>query len=569
MIVINYFVLFFVIFFYTFSLIGAGILLNNYLSKDQKYHVGLLGLYGFIVIFLISVLLHFFLPLKLEITFPILIFFLIIFIKNYKKIEDINILLLLMPLALLASSTIKFHDDFYWYHLPTINYVQNFKIIFGISNINHYIYGHALYDIMSMFKFPYIENKIIKNIPIIFLMFSFVYLKNLFNKDDSLKLLIIFLASVILLRYTRSKEYGADIVSQLLIILIFVNCYLHLKTSQNKYFKNILIFFLFGIFNKQYVIFSIPFVLLSFHNAIKNFDIKNYKKIIIFLSLLLTLSLGKNVIQTGCFFYPIKYSCPNFNFISWSAGSKFHAISAQKLQADAKGYKAYLRNIEEKKIVKQLNHEEYLNANKIKYLYFITKDNDFKKFLTLLLILFITFLFSSNLRFNKKNDFNKKLFFSSLISFLILVYYSPQTRYGGNAFAIIFIFSLLNYFFNFKINLKKFFFILSLYLFFFIGKNFNRIKNEYHYLGIYKKNYPIIDLKIIPYSTTNKNNVKINISSNKLFCYNIKMLCTTSNTFDSIKKIKNISNYYIIIPDKQKNILSYKKDILYINKNWK
>ena len=71
---------------------------------------------------------------------------------NYFKNEIVKIKtqFILITLIILPSILIyKTHGDYEWYHLPYVNYLNNFKIIFGLVNVvNHYAHGHGWMDVM-------------------------------------------------------------------------------------------------------------------------------------------------------------------------------------------------------------------------------------------------------------------------------------------------------------------------------------------------------------------------------------------------------------------------------------
>ena len=55
--------------------------------------------------------------------------------------------------------------------------MQNYKIVFGLINLNDFIgQGHSFYEIMSFFKAPIFENRTYFLLPVIFLNFFVIYL---------------------------------------------------------------------------------------------------------------------------------------------------------------------------------------------------------------------------------------------------------------------------------------------------------------------------------------------------------------------------------------------------------
>ena len=57
---------------FSISIYGYGLIFNNYIFK-QKSNIGEIGLYGFILIYFIVFILHFFLPINIFISYFILV----------------------------------------------------------------------------------------------------------------------------------------------------------------------------------------------------------------------------------------------------------------------------------------------------------------------------------------------------------------------------------------------------------------------------------------------------------------------------------------------------------------
>ena len=132
----------------TIILLSYGILFNNFffkknfLGNDIYYS----GLYGFILIGFIGVLVNFFLPINLLVGNILLIFSIIIFTKlYYNHKEKIKLIFLIIFIStttflLVTLSNIN-RPDAGLYHLPYINFLQENKIILGLTNI-HFRFGH-------------------------------------------------------------------------------------------------------------------------------------------------------------------------------------------------------------------------------------------------------------------------------------------------------------------------------------------------------------------------------------------------------------------------------------------
>ena len=72
MIILNIFIYICVIFFYSIAIIGYGAKFKNLFFENDKNSIGEFGIYGFIVLYFLSILIHFFLPINFFISLPVL-----------------------------------------------------------------------------------------------------------------------------------------------------------------------------------------------------------------------------------------------------------------------------------------------------------------------------------------------------------------------------------------------------------------------------------------------------------------------------------------------------------------
>ena len=145
-------------------------------DKANFKEVGIIGLFGFLILYNISTVINFFSNISefiIIIVFLIgLIFFLIFIIYknfNFKSLFIFYLTLLLFSLLGIISEN---NEDFYFYYQPYMNYLSSSKIIFGVVNINNTLAfsTNSLYDIIILFN----VNDLIKNsssVPYSFLIF--------------------------------------------------------------------------------------------------------------------------------------------------------------------------------------------------------------------------------------------------------------------------------------------------------------------------------------------------------------------------------------------------------------
>ena len=134
-----------------FSSIGYGSIFNKFIIRNYFFQsIGETGIYGLFFLCFISLFIHFFVSINLIVTSLICFFGLLFFLleKNKSFVLDLNnflIFLILLPTIIYF----EYHADYFWYHLPYINITNEFKIIFGLSNLNDNLgYSHLWYDIL-------------------------------------------------------------------------------------------------------------------------------------------------------------------------------------------------------------------------------------------------------------------------------------------------------------------------------------------------------------------------------------------------------------------------------------
>lgn len=566
-----------IILFYIISLIflstifGYGLFFKNILNNSISIKIHEVGFFGFITIYLISNLVHFVQPLTNEVSYVFIIAGLIFFIKyfNFKKnLINKNFLFSLL-IFFVVVLTINFHDDRYWYQLPYINYYQNYKTIIGINSLNFFFYGNSIYDIMSIFNIAKLSNSIVYIIPSSIIFFvSFFILQEIKNKNfNHFLILLIFYSFLILFRYTRSKEYGADLFTMsLMFLVVYYSWKENDKSSTDNLFK-IFVLFVFAIFSKIYAIFIIFYpTYFLFKNFKQTILLIKKKSFIIVIFLLLSVSFLKNYLHSSCLIYPVKITCVSKNV--WYSGDKVIEALQADGEAIAKGFKNYIY----KEKNPNLTANDFLEKYKYKYFKYLILDKDIERIIISFFIFIITYLiFFRSLKLYKNKKY-KNLFLLSILSLFFWLLYLPQSRYGGNMIILIFFASFFAYLIK-NINIKydkiSIFFIITSIIFF-STKNINRINNQIIFSKNNNIDFPF--KKFDDYSATKikYNNIDFVISNHIRYCVNSKILCTTDSNFKSIDKIFLKKTYMIIQPNRDKLDFALKKQaydhkLTYIN----
>ena len=129
---VNYFLL-------PFSILGYGLLSQQILlNKTSRLNdLGLIGFFGFLFLYFLSSLFHFFINITSIISYSILLIgfisFTLFFIQKKIAKNQLIILLLVLVIFLPISIIADPNEDFFLYYSPYIKYLESSKIIFGVT----------------------------------------------------------------------------------------------------------------------------------------------------------------------------------------------------------------------------------------------------------------------------------------------------------------------------------------------------------------------------------------------------------------------------------------------------
>jgi len=540
--------------FFLTIIFAAGKIGNNHIFKFKNLGFGEFGILGFLILYFVILVVHFFSSINdyfIYCTYFILLFY---FLFNFKswlnelKISSYKFGIIFL-IFILLSITNNHHDDLYIFQLPIINYMQNFKIVFGLINLNDFIgQGHSFYEIMSLFKVPIYENRAYFLLPVIFLNFFVIYLFEKLKEEKNylIKYFIYFIIILLIVRFSRSKEYGTDIPILCLLFYIQLNFLSFLNTKNFQFFLKSILASIFCIILKLYGITSLIY-LLAFIPILKKdiFKIFEKKRILIFLISILILTIIKNFIVSGCLFYPISKTCFDKENISWAVSKEVAQQRNEFYNAQVKGWRAYTKNINEGEFI---NAKDYLDSNTVERIKGLLSDKDFEKILIglILPILFIlvSIFYKEKIKINfSSNILIMLLLFVPLLIWLILF---PQSRYGYFSYISIIIFYIsFNYLKVGKFNKRIVVTSFSILLFFLVTKNVSRIKNEISSNIYGYDNYPIKKFRSDDYTVNYVDNIKFNVPLNSFMeCSDIPMFCMSNINMINTVRIKK--NYYFL-----------------------
>ena len=528
-------------------LLGYGLL---FYSQNKRNDIFLTITCGYFLIGLITIFIHYFLPINDIVSISIILLGLVfIFLKKkfLKEFVSIRIIFFIVTISLILILSSKHSIDANMYHHPYVSYLKSEKIIFGIANIE-FRFGHIsfLQYVQAAFTNNYLNMNSIATPNLIIFSTFILYTGNMLINNADRKItyiLSILFSSFVLIKFSRYREFGNDLVPFLVasyfLILIVDHIYYKKNNYNLFYFSPLFATFMFA--HKISYIFSSLIFLTVFNK--KNLLEINKNKLIVFLFIVTTfLWLTKNIITTSCFVYPIYQTC--INNTEWLLTG----------MADPKNA-AWLTELWAKDFITLPNWKEISLANYINSFEWVGNwlNNHFIKILEKLSPLFIVFLFIysfiiySSKKISKNHSFKNINFLFYLLGLIIvglIIWFlkAPLFRYGS--FYIVSFFSFIFFLIIFKnINQTNSSKLYKLRYIFFISLIFFSIKNINRQLETKKIFLPFTSSSFDNYEIINEKPLLIKPKKNIKLCYYTSSLC--SHEIPAGLTISKIYNYYL------------------------
>ena len=547
----------FYIYLFLFSIIGYGLIFSKVFCKDLSFlDFGCQGIIGFYTLYTISLLTTFFFAHNYIFNSLIhligIISFLFFFNRNKISFTKQSKNILILSLILIVGIYVfKNHDDFPYYHLTYSLNLSNNPFIAGTGVFSHgFKTSSSLFYFHSLLYMPLIDFYLFHAGPFfIMIYFNFHVLSKLRSKYLNNEIDFIYFFSLLNLIFVnivfyRLGEHGTDRSAQILLFIIFITFFELLLNKKDSFEKNKLVnFLLVGIFlaasmKALFYIYLIlvPIILFRksfFGSYVKN--IKNYK-LLAFLILSFSFTIGTNFLSTGCLLYPAEKTClGNFD---WSVPK--NQVKEMKTHyewwAKAGGGPGFKVDMSKEEYVKDFNWVKgWIDRH------FFNKVSD-----TLLGIIAISVLVILLFKDKKIRKFRMKDF---ILVYLILLFFltewflnHPSMRYGGFVLISLPIFILSSQLletFNVS-NRKKILvvsiFFISLTFLIYNGRNFVRLNKEINFY-----NYNIVQS---PFFYTKNVESKIIYEDDKFKIYTpIKNMCWSSLTPCSYAKNLQVTNF--------------------------
>lgn len=553
--------------YFTFS---AGLIFTKLIfKKNYKLNFFEQGIYGIICFGFISLFINFFLPINKVFNSFLLIIIILVSFRHLYKLGFKSVVKYLILIAIFSFFTLAYDNNYRpdsgSYHLPFVSILNEYKIIFGLSNL-HYRFGHT--SIMQHISAIY-NNHLFGNegiiLPLIILQANIVghfCYKIFWIKKKTNTLSYIFssiILSFILIFNNRYSNLGNDGPAALCFFYL-ISKFFEVDRKKISDCVNLFLISTFVFLNKITMIFSFLIPLFFF----KTYEFKSLirNKVIIFSLIFCSLFLTKNLINSGCLIFPVEQVCfKNLKWYDYNSDRRSNAVNAKaETEAWSKGWSD--QKTQKKDFVSYIEGSSWIKVwlenHGIETLKRLTN------FLIyfLILIIFSTVSFLKNYKKNKYNPVEKNnfLFFALSVSLIGTVFWffnSPTFRYGYGyviTFFVLFFLMIIKDKLNLiLINFDKFNKIIFILIFSIIFlkhsnrmvKNFNlkpAVPNIYSddSINIYRKNYEILkNNKIFFYIPNKRKDVGM--------CYYSKPPCT--HTYSDIHPNKllldNFFNYKI------------------------
>lgn len=486
-------------FFIITVLIGYSYLFKNFLNNKDNEINNLDLLYGLIILIFLSLFLNFIFPLSLFFYLVIIIgFFSFLLCLFKKKIKlKLHYYLLMIFIFIFIIYSHGENVDSPMYHLQIIKWSYNYKITLGLTNLEIRFGDNSLwFNFLSLFQFKFKNFNSIYTINIVpFSIITYEILKQ--KKKLSYLFLTLSLSFLFFFSYLHPYQNGVilnhlhnpevDTIGMVFFIFSFYLLLMFLEDKKKETFHYLVLSSSICFFIKlSYIgvaLFPILIIALFYR---KNLTQLLKTKLIFFLILFLNLWIIKNFLLSGCFIFPVNFTCMD---VSWSPGID----EVEKYKNIVKGF---ARDTRDRLLYNDFNHTIHT------FNWFLPWYKDYFLNTALLKISSLIILSSSLFFFLLKryskiltiglNNYMVHLFiFIVLVINLLIWFQAPEIRFGwGTIISLTCYFVSILFFYNIffvRINPNILKYLTIFFLFILIFDNKKNL-TTYNLLNPYKIN---------------------------------------------------------------------------------
>lgn len=420
------------------SIIGYSFALKSVFLQSNKEILNLDILYGIFLLVFFSTFFNFFFPLKYFFIPSILIGLIFFYICVIKKLLKVNLILHFFLILFFVYITYDHGNnvDSPMYHLQLIKWMYNEKIVFGLSNLEIRFGSNSLwYTLLSAFQIKLNNFNSIYTLSIIPFV---ILLCEVFYKEKKLSYIFIFLSVCFLIFFSYLHPFKNGIILNHLrnpevdtvgMVFFIISFYLFLKCIENRNiqsFNLLLISSMICFFTKiSYIgVIILPFIILFlfYRKNISDIFLQKLNLLIIFTFILW---LSKNFIISGCFIFPLKFTCFD---VFWSAG-------INEVDYYSKVVKGFARDTRERSLYLDFDHTIHSLKWFIPWFKDYAMNTAFLKISSLITITSILSLFFLN-SFKKIQNIssqNMKIYLIITLALavnLFVWFQAPEIRFG-------------------------------------------------------------------------------------------------------------------------------------------
>lgn len=528
-----------------FTLYGYAIIFKYLISSHKKSYTltiyNLDILYGIFFVIIITIIAHFFYPMKV-VVIPVVgigLGFFLFNVKNNFELKKSQLIFFLLFLLIFINSSNSPTYDTQLYHHQIINFNYEYKLIMNLALLEArmgMISPWQLFLSLGNFKvFNFLVVTVFNFIPLYILLSEFLLsIEKKINYDN----LFLIVSTLYILFFSLIHPFqngiimmhlgslGTDFAAMVFFILAI---YFFLKNNlepKDNYLNYIIILSVLTVFAR---VSYLPIFILPLFLILKNKNFLSFKICSIFFASII-FWLIRSIANSGCLVFPAKISCLGIKSF----------ISIDKVKEYGVVVKSFARTAPDHSKFMDLSY----SINSFEWIfpwfknYFLT--NSIFQILLIVIILFFFPLIKNIINFSTLNKNLIILVFSLLVSLMVWLQ-APDVRFALGIFislpALIISFSIYNSNFKFLNYLKH---TLPILVFFLVIKNYNNYKNvintntfthEYDYSNFLVK------------GKINNFNVVTNIGSDG-FCYDTKSLCLIGDRDINFTIKKNKLGYF-------------------------
>ena len=448
------------------TLIGYSYIFKSFLNRKKNEIYNLDILYGIFFLFFLSLILNFVFPLNFFFYLIIVIGFLSFSHCFYKKKIKINLFYYFLTIFIFIFIIYNHGEnvDSPMYHYQIIKWLYNYKITLGLPNLEIRFGDNSLwFNFLSILQFKFREFNSIHTLNIIpFSILTYEIFRQ--KKTLSYLFLILSLSFIFFFSFLHPNQNGiilnhlhnpeVDTIGMIFFIFTFYLLLMFIDEKKETIFNLLIVSTSICLFTKlSYVgVFLIPLLILIFYYKENLTDVFK-TKLSFFAILLFSLWIFKNFLISGCFIFPVNFSCFN---VSWSPG-------VEEIETYKNTVKGFARDTRDRLRYFDFNHTIY------SFNWFIPWFKDYALNTSLLKITQVIII-SSGLIFlilKKYTKFltikfsNEKIHLFILIVLLInliIWFQAPEIRFGWGTIITLncYLLSVLFFYNNFykKINVK-------------------------------------------------------------------------------------------------------------------